>query len=167
MKLFSRKSASIALVAATLLGGGGALMAANAGPWHHGGGMYGGGMMMGRGLDRMLDSVDATAEQRAQIKQISEAARADLQAQRESGAALREQARDLFVQPTVDPAAAEALRQHMLARVDQASQRTMQAMLDVSRVLTPEQRQTLAERMKERAEQHRQRGEQRPDAQNR
>ena len=35
----------------------------------------------------------------------------------------------------------------MLAQHDQASKRTLQAMLDVSRVLTPEQRKALAERM--------------------
>ena len=38
----------------------------------------------------------------------------------------------------------------MLSRHDQASKRMMQAMLDVSRVLTPEQRQQLAQQMKQR-----------------
>jgi Spy/CpxP family protein refolding chaperone len=56
----------------------------------------------------------------------------------------------LFTQPTVDANAAESLRQQMLARHDAASKRMMQAMLDVSRVLTPEQRQQLAQHMKQR-----------------
>ena len=130
------------------------------GPGRHamGGGHRGGGPGMGmmgmdmapHMMDRMLDSVNATPEQRAQIKQIGEAARTDLRAQRGAGAKLHEQARSLFVQPTVDARAAEALRQQMLAQHDQASKRMMQAMLDVSRVLTPEQRKTLADRMAQR-----------------
>jgi Spy/CpxP family protein refolding chaperone len=57
----------------------------------------------------------------------------------------------LLAQPTVDARAAEALRQQASALHDQASKRVLQAMIDVSRVLTPEQRKTLADR----AAQHR------------
>jgi Spy/CpxP family protein refolding chaperone len=56
----------------------------------------------------------------------------------------------LFTQPTVDARAVETLRQQMLAQHDQASKRMLQTMLDVSRVLTPEQRKTLADRMAQR-----------------
>jgi protein CpxP len=84
------------------------------------------------------------------VKAIVDAAKADLKAQHESGGALREQQMQLFVQPTVDARAAEALRQQMLSRHDAASKRMLQAMLDVSRVLTPEQRQQIAARMAER-----------------
>lgn len=114
---------------------------------HGGMGMMGGGPRM---AERMLDSVNATAEQRAQVKQILQAAQADMQAQREAGRKLREQGQALFAQPTVDARAAEALRVQMLAQHDQASKRKMQVMLDVSRVLTPEQRKTLADRMAKR-----------------
>ena len=55
----------------------------------------------------------------------------------------------LLAQPTVDAAAAEKLRQQMLAQHDQVSQRMLTAMLDISRVLTAEQRVALAARMKE------------------
>ena len=106
----------------------------------HRGGMGGGmAMMSPQQMERVLDSVNATAEQRAQIKQIVQAARNDLKAQREAGRALHEQGMALFAQPTVDARAAEALRQQKLAQHDQASKRTLQAMLDVSRVLTAEQ----------------------------
>jgi periplasmic protein CpxP/Spy len=110
------------------------------------------GMMMfgGHGMGRMLDQVDATAEQRSQIEQIMKAARAELQAQHEGGRALHDQALQLFTQPSVDANAAEALRRQMLERHDRASQRMMQAMLDISRVLTPEQRQQMADQMKQR-----------------
>lgn len=109
----------------------------------HGG--MGAGMMGGPRAERMLEAIGASAEQRVQIRQIMDAARTDLQAQRESGRALHEQMRQLFTQPTVDANAVEALRQQQLARHDAASKRRMQAMLDASRVLTPEQRTRLAE----------------------
>ncbi len=108
------------------------------------GGM-GGGMMAGLRSERMLDAVNASAEQRSQIKQIMDAAVGDRQAQRDAGRGLHDQVRQLFTQPTVDARAAEALRQQMLAQHDQSSKRMMQAMLEVSRVLTPEQRTKLAE----------------------
>jgi protein CpxP len=127
-------------------------------PGMHGGpGMHDGPDMMGlpmqgRMVDRMLDSVNATAEQRTQIKQITARAAADMKGQRDAGRALREQGAKLFTQPTVDPVAAEALRQQMLQQHDQASRRMLQAMLDVAKVLTPEQRKQLADRMAERRE---------------
>jgi Spy/CpxP family protein refolding chaperone len=108
-------------------------------------------MMMGLS-DRALDRVNATPEQRAQIRQIMQSARTDLQAQKDAGRALREQARQLFTQPTVDARAAEALRQQMLAQHDQRSKRMMQAMIDASRVLSPEQRRQLADAMGKRRE---------------
>ena len=117
---------------------------------HHGGGMD--GMMMGgRMMDRVLDGLDATEAQRSQIKQITQAAAADLKAQRDASRELRQRGMDIFTAPNVDANAAEAVRQQMLAQHDQASRRMMLAMIDISRVLTPEQKAKLAERMKERA----------------
>jgi Spy/CpxP family protein refolding chaperone len=112
------------------------------------------GMGMGMGAPRqmghMLDLVKATPEQRTQIQALVAAARADMKAQHEAGRALHEQGRALFAQPTVDARAAEALRQQMMAQHDTASKRTLQLMLDVSRVLTPEQRKTLSDTMAQR-----------------
>jgi protein CpxP len=133
------------------------------GPGRHGD--MGGGPFMGRMSERMLDSVNATPEQRAQIKQITQAAAADLKAQRDSRRALHQSAMDLFKQPTVDANAAEALRQQMLQQHDQASRRMLQAMLDVSRVLTPEQRTQLTERMAQRREMMKRHWQERQDLQ--
>lgn len=99
---------------------------------------------------RMLDAVKATPEQRTQLQQIMEAARKDLQALRESGRSLRDEHLALFSQPNVDARAAEALRQKQMALREQASKRQMQAALDASRVLTPEQRKQLADTMQKR-----------------
>lgn len=117
---------------------------------HRGGHDMGTGMGSPRMMSRMLDAVNASPEQRAQIKQITDAARADMKAQRDSGRQLHADAAALFAQPTVDARAAEALRQQMLARHDQASKRQLQMMLDISRVLTPEQRKTLADKLAQR-----------------
>lgn len=106
-------------------------------------------MMGGPGghVEQMLDVVKATAEQRAQIRAIMGAAHDDMKAQRESHRALRDEMMAAFTQPSVDARTVEAVRQKMLAQHDQASKRMTQAMLDVSRVLTPEQRQLLAKQM--------------------
>jgi Spy/CpxP family protein refolding chaperone len=149
--LFKSRSSSIAgaaLLAAVL---GTVTLSAWAMP--HGGGHGGPGMGMmmgGRGLERMLDSVNASAEQRTQIKAIAERAATDFKAQREAGQASRDQWIALFTQPTVDANAAEALRAQNMQRHDQASRRMVQAMVEISRVLTPEQRKQLAERMQQR-----------------
>lgn len=122
---------------------------------HHG--MGGPGMMfrgsperIGRMVDFMLDGLHATDAQRAQIKQIAVQAAGDLKAQAEAGKALRQRGAQIFTAPTVDAAAAEQLRQQMMQQHDQMSRRTMQAMLDVARELTPEQRATIGERMHDR-----------------
>lgn len=108
-------------------------------------------MMFGPGphLERMLDAINASTDQRSQIKAILESARTDQQAQRDSGRMLQADMATLFTQPTVDARAAEVLRQKMLAQTDAATRRGMQAMLDISRVLGVEQRQTLVATMAE------------------
>ena len=103
-----------------------------------------------RMLERMLDGVNASAEQRSRIQDIMKSATADVQAQRQASRGQREQLMTLFAQPVVDARAVEAVRQQMMQQHDQSSRRWMQAMLDASAVLTPEQRAQLAERMKQR-----------------
>lgn len=103
-----------------------------------------------RMVDHMLDGLNATDAQRTQIKQIAMAAAADMKAQRDSARDLREKGVQIFTAPTVDAVAAEALRQQMSAQLDTASKRHLQAMLDVSKVLTPEQRVKIGDRMKQR-----------------
>jgi Spy/CpxP family protein refolding chaperone len=112
---------------------------------------------MARRIDHMLDGLKATDAQRTQIKQIAQAAATDLKAQHEARAALRERGAQIFAAPNVDAAAAESVRQQMLQQHDQASRRMLQAMLDVSKVLTPEQRAQLGQRMKQRGDMMRER----------
>ena len=154
---YKRQLPPVRLMVATMvvaLAGGLAFTSAQAAPGHEmrGGpaGMAGGPMMGGpRMLERMLDVVNASADQRTQIKAIMDSARADTKAQHETLKGLRDQEMTLFTQPTVDARAAEALRAQQAAVHDQVSKRMLQAKLEVSRVLTPEQRKLLADRMKE------------------
>ena len=125
-------------------------------------GMHGGdgghGMMvfggsprhMDQRIDHLLDGLNASDAQRTQIKQIAMAAATDLRAQREAGKGLRERSLQIFAAPSVDAAAAESVRAQMQAQHEQASRRTLQAMLEVSKVLSPEQRAKIGERMKQR-----------------
>lgn len=101
-------------------------------------------------LQRLLDDVDASKAQRKQIREIVGDAQDDLQDEREQRRRLAEQMAELFAQPSVDAKAVEALRQKMVAEHDKTSQRMTRAMLDVSRVLTAEQRQKIAAAMQER-----------------
>ena len=128
-------------------------------PWGHAGmggpGPFGTGLFGGpperieRGVDRMLDGLQATDAQRTQVKQIALAAANELKTQREAGRGLFERNLQLFAAPVVHANAAEQLRQQMLAQHDQTSRRALQAMLEISRVLSPEQRATLVQRMKD------------------
>ena len=117
-----------------------------------------GGMMLFNGppehiarlVDHMLDGLGATDAQRAQIKQIAQAAGVDLKAQRDAGRSLRDKGMQAFAAPTIDAAAAESVRQQIVAQQDQASKRVLAALLDIGKVLTPEQRARIGDRMKQR-----------------
>lgn len=116
-------------------------------PRDHGPGPMGGGPLgLGgpRELHRLLDRVGATDAQRGQIQQLVRAAEPDLRAQRQAGMALRDEQLKVLTQPTVDAAAAEAVRQKMLAQHDQATKRELALLVDINNVFTPEQRAKIA-----------------------
>jgi Spy/CpxP family protein refolding chaperone len=81
--------------------------------------------------EKRLQAIGATADQRAKILAIQNQARVDLRAQRQANG---------------------NARQKMLAQIDAASQRKLQAQLMIAAVLTPDQRQQLLT-MKDRADQ--------------
>lgn len=112
-----------------------------------------GGAMGGeRQLDRLLGDVKLTDAQRTQIRDIQSKARLDLKALHTSDRSAMPHGMSLLTQAKPDAAAAEKARQDMLARHDKASQRMLQAQLDVANVLTPAQRAQLATTMKARQE---------------
>ena len=68
--------------------------------------------------------------------------------QQEQGKALRQQALQLWAAPNIDAAALDAVRKQQSVLHDRTTSRMQQAMVDAGRLLSPEQRAKLAERMK-------------------
>ena len=102
--------------------------------------------------DRLLDRVGASAEQKTRIRDIYRAAHADIAKTHEAQRDLHRQMATLMSAPQIDAAAAEALRQKITAGHDAVSKRMLQARLDASAVLTPEQRRKLSEYLAQRRE---------------
>ena len=105
---------------------------------------------IGKMVDFMLDGLHATDAQRTQIKQIAVQVAADVKAQFANGQSLRQRSLQIFTAPTIDAAAAEQVRQQQLQQHDQMSRRVTQALLDVAKVLTPEQRAMVGQRIRDR-----------------
>ena len=98
-------------------------------------------------IDRMLDKVDASDGQRAEVTGIVREAVADM---KELGGLFRESRQtllDTLGADTVDRQALEELRLANLETVDQASRRLVTALADVADILTPEQCRELVRHM--------------------
>lgn len=151
-----------------LIGAALAVAAASPAAWAHGGRAMQGPMGFGLGpglaapqaddparLDRWLDHMAQTLQlqpaQRDEIRRIAQAAAQDLRPLRDEARSLHEERRRLWTQTTLDAAAVETLRQRTLALHDRLSARVDRTLLDIGRVLTPQQRQQLADRMAHRA----------------
>ena len=109
-------------------------------------------------IDDMLDEVDASDDQRTQVRAIATAAIADMGEFRDFRRAGREALVDALTQETVDREALEALRQSKLETADRASQRLLTALADAAEVLTPAQRTALAAELESRDWHHRRLG---------
>ncbi|MCX7742429.1 MAG: Spy/CpxP family protein refolding chaperone [Tepidimonas sp.] len=103
-----------------------------------------------RMAEHLTRGLDLQPAQREQVQTLARAAMADLRALREEGRALREERHRLLAAPNLDEAALEALRQRELVHHDKLSARMQRFMLDVAKVLTPQQRQRWAERLQRR-----------------
>ena len=119
---------------------------------HHGGpGMMGGSPeRMGRMLDHMLDGLNATDAQRAQIKQIMAQTAAEMKGQTQAARELRQRGMQVLTAPVVDANAAEQIRLQTMALHDQMSRRMTQAMVAAASVLTPEQRAAIGKHLQDR-----------------
>ena len=96
-------------------------------------------------LDRMAQRLQLQPSQREDMRRIAQAAAQDLRPLRDEARALHEERQRLWAQPALDEAAIQALSQRSQAVHERLSARTQQAMLEAARVLTPEQRQRLAQ----------------------
>lgn len=149
------RTLAIASAAVVIVGGAGiATVMANDGPGWRGHAMHaawgGGGRFAERRFERVMEEIDATAEQETALREIFNDLRDDMGDMRGTMRGMRYEVAELLGAPTIDRAAAETLRATRMAAMDQASKRLTQAMLDAAEVLTPEQRADLVERFGER-----------------
>lgn len=144
------------LVGALLAGGASfAAHAQDGGRWcmsrmHHGGAAMDPQAMRERvefGTDWVLRKLDATEAQKQDVKRIVFAALDDLKGLPERHRANRDALREALTAESVDAARLETLRRDELALADEASRRITQAVVEASKVLTPEQRRRLADLM--------------------
>jgi len=103
-----------------------------------------------RGLKHFYVEIDATEAQRQKLDPIVRQAARDLLPLRETFHGGRQRAIDLLAAAAVDRNALEGLRTEQLQAAEAASRRLTQAIADVAEVLTPEQRQKLAEHVRQR-----------------
>jgi Spy/CpxP family protein refolding chaperone len=137
-----------ALVVALALGAGVGVHAMPGGPGHpH---RFDGPEFAARPMDRMLESVDASEAQHKRIREIMDAAFKDLKPQHEAMRQLHLDSRKLLTAATIDAAAVEAKRVQMQAQHEAISKRMSLALVEAAKVLSPEQRAKLAERMAKR-----------------
>jgi len=141
------------LIAACIVLAGGSLAYAHSmgGGWHHGG-MDPGEMVehLQVHVSHVLDEVDATPEQKSQVKDIVAAATKDLEALHQQNGGIHKELHEIFIAPTIDRAKLETVRAEHMQALDAASKRCATALADVAEVLTPEQRKQLGEKMAKR-----------------
>ena len=105
-------------------------------------------------LQRLLDEVDATAEQETRILAIAGQAFDEIEPYRTERDAAHKRAREILTQATVDRTALETLRAAQVQNFEVVSKRFTQALADIADVLTPEQRTTLANHLARRRHRH-------------
>lgn len=97
--------------------------------------------------DWMLSRVDASDEQRQQVKAIVQATVQELAPMREQHHQNKQTMLLSLTQPTINRTALGDIRRAELQLAETASERLVAALADVAEVLTPEQRTRLAEFM--------------------
>jgi Spy/CpxP family protein refolding chaperone len=92
-----------------------------------------------------LSRIDATDEQRAEVKTVVKSAIEDLLQLREEHQANRKAMIAALIEPDVDRAELDRIRSAEISLADRASRRIVSALADSAEALTPEQRAKLAE----------------------
>jgi Spy/CpxP family protein refolding chaperone len=151
-RLFLNRYTALAFIAGAGLSAGVAALAQSGGmaAFHHGMMMSGSGNPadMSAHLDHVLKhlyvDIEATDAQKAQIDPLVKQAMTDLMPLRTQAQSAHTQFLQALTEPTVDRNSLEAAREAHMQLAEQASKRFVQLIGDVGSVLTPAQRQTLA-----------------------
>ena len=101
-------------------------------------------------IDRMLDHVEASAEQRAAIEAITESTIADLAELRAGKARVRDEFVAVLTAEAIDRERLETLRAEVSETKERASRRLTDAIGDIAEVLDQGQRLAISEKMAER-----------------
>jgi Spy/CpxP family protein refolding chaperone len=101
-----------------------------------------------KATQRALKKIDATEDQKARIKPISDDLAMALSGFREEHRALRARFVKAFEAEKVDSEEVARIRADLLALADKASRKFTESIVKASEVLTPEQRRKLAEKWK-------------------
>lgn len=101
-------------------------------------------------IEHVLEDVDASPDQQAQVRAIVASAAEDVKALRAQHAGAHTRLQEILVAPSVDRGQLETLRAEHVAAIDAASKRCVTALADAADVLTPEQRSKLAARLERR-----------------
>ncbi len=112
--------------------------------------------MRSKHVDKMVAHLlgDATAEQKAKVTALANAAITDLQPLQEKRRANHLEGIKILSEATVNRAALEQVRSNEMQLAEQGSKRMTQAMADIADVLTPAQRVKLAEHLQHRMADH-------------
>jgi Spy/CpxP family protein refolding chaperone len=147
-----RASMSISLAGVGLKA---AAQASNPGPAAGGGprgpGGPGGerGPLLDRMLDRLLDGLDLSAEQRSRLQALAQRGRQEMEADRAPRQALRQQSLAEWAKPQLDLAAIEGLRAQMTRLHDEGSKKMNALLAEAAQVLSPPQRAQVVQRLQQ------------------
>ena len=114
------------------------------------GGGPGGPGMHGRRIEKILDHVNATPAQRAQIRAAWDGLRPQIKGLRQQHHAVRKQMLAALTAPTINTSEVERLRQQATGLHDKMSALVTQGMVATAQALTPEQRKQAQEEMAKR-----------------
>ena len=110
----------------------------------------GGPGMHGRRIEKILDHVNATPAQRAQIRAAWDGLRPQIKGLRQQHHAVRKQMLAALTAPTINTSEVERLRQQATGLHDKMSALVTQGMVATAQALTPEQRRQAQEAMAKR-----------------
>jgi periplasmic protein CpxP/Spy len=111
-------------------------------------GMMGGNPLMR--MERLLDEVEATEEQKDKIAAILKDARDDMSSLRDERQGMMKEFSTILSGATVDRAQLETARATSIGKLDEASKRVTVALADAAEVLNPEQRAELVKLLEQR-----------------